>query len=185
VSDGTPQGTKLVTKFKYNFGPIKTASLGNHLVMVAMDSVSKRNEVFASDGTMSGTFMPKVPDDWSTAPLYPIEKFVQYHSALYYMGAYAVFSDYQLCRYSEFPMAVNLLKKLNLKIFPNPVKQTFQVMNINEKCEYNIMDITGKEIIKGQLNLSNSSIDVSNLPAGIYTFCAGNIPAQTIKFIKL
>jgi len=55
-----------------------------------------------------------------------------------------------------------------LKIYPNPAQNNFTVeVSTNEKQILNIVDVTGKLVLQQTIN-SKTTIDVSNLNAGVY-----------------
>jgi len=58
---------------------------------------------------------------------------------------------------------------LNLTYYTNPVtdKLVFELSN-NNTISYNIFDLSGKTILKGQSNTSNNLVDVTSLEKGIY-----------------
>ena len=68
--------------------------------MTGNDTVTHNEELFASDGTATGTVCP-TPPALGDAVFYPWEAWVPFNNALYYKAAYGYFGDYQLCRYTE------------------------------------------------------------------------------------
>jgi len=72
-------------------------------------------------------------------------------------------------------------------IYPNPVLEQLNVYlpeNSNQ-VKYAIMDVLGHELIKGEINNTMESIQVANLPKGVYFIRLFNSFEQTnIKFIK-
>lgn len=72
-------------------------------------------------------------------------------------------------------------------IYPNPVVDRLHVKHLdNESHPFVIVDISGKEIMKGMLD-SESSVDVSQLQSGLYVLGIINdeeIEYQQFKFIK-
>jgi hypothetical protein len=71
----------------------------------------------------------------------------------------------------------NTLTKANVSIFPNPAKNSFNmvVLGLNEQSasdSYKIQDIQGAVLSKSNLKVVNGKIsqqvDISSLPSGIY-----------------
>ena len=59
----------------------------------------------------------------------------------------------------------------NLKIYPNPVNNAINIEYNNLKTEfaiYKILNINGKEILKGKISLLKNKIDISEIPEGVY-----------------
>lgn len=76
---------------------------------------------------------------------------------------------------------------LNASIYPNPVTSRIQVVSdkfdLSANVKYRIYDLSGKELMSGEF--TNKSLDVSNLPTGIYVLSMKvDRLTQTIKFIK-
>ena len=69
-----------------------------------------------------------------------------------------------------------------LFVHPNPAKNRLFVEHKNlENQEFSIINLIGKQVKIGKLGVTNTAIDISDLPAAIYMFKVGN---QAIKFIK-
>ncbi|GAA4234441.1 hypothetical protein GCM10022291_13830 [Postechiella marina] len=60
-----------------------------------------------------------------------------------------------------------LLNKKTIKIYPNPIKNTFKIGNISGFAKYKIWNIQGKQIQQG-ITSNNKTINVTRLTAGIY-----------------
>lgn len=67
----------------------------------------------------------------------------------------------------------------NIYIYPNPVSNLLNVNGINKHTEFQITDLTGKELLVGEM--LNNMIDVSSLNKGIYLL---NIRGVSIRFTK-
>jgi hypothetical protein len=77
----------------------------------------------------------------------------------------------------------------HLSIYPNPVKDVLNIHSENQfkKCEYQVIDYSGKMMMKGLVeDRSNDiSVDVSPLPQGIYLIIVWNDDQFiSAKFIK-
>ena len=76
----------------------------------------------------------------------------------------------------QYSPPLSLLKhdKLNFKytFFPNPTNDIFilKVENIDEKINFILFDIEGKEVLKKIIKDNDTNINISQLPSGIYIF---------------
>jgi len=68
----------------------------------------------------------------------------------------------------------------HFNIYPNPVNNELKIANFNGVGNYEITDLSGKQIVNGNWQ-NGQSIDVSNLVSGIYFIKIGN---QIEKFVK-
>ena len=55
------------------------------------------------------------------------------------------------------------------EVYPNPVKNELHIGGVSEQTEYKILSAVGAVLQQGRLQPGNNSIDVTVLPAGIYT----------------
>jgi len=73
---------------------------------------------------------------------------------------------------------------LNLTLYPNPANDFISVSGIATGFEYQIFDVSGRNILNGS-SLSNQQIDISSLQNGFYNIKIHNKTSnQVIKFIK-
>jgi hypothetical protein len=71
-------------------------------------------------------------------------------------------------------------------VFPNPAQSEINV-NLDPKLVgslFTIYDNTGKAVKTGKINSENTTIEISDLSVGIYTFSVGENKKQTFKVIK-
>jgi hypothetical protein len=71
----------------------------------------------------------------------------------------------------EFGASAGSATELDLQVYPNPVSQELKVSSQNSKVEAGkIFDVLGKEVLSQEPTTNNQqlTIDVSNLPNGIY-----------------
>jgi len=66
------------------------------------------------------------------------------------------------------PISVKNIDNHNVLIYPNPAKDYINISLKSEIGLLKILDISGKLIIKKQINSSETSINISNLKSGIY-----------------
>lgn len=69
----------------------------------------------------------------------------------------------------------------DISIYPNPVNNELYITNGDENSNYQIINLLGEEMKKGQV-LSTNPINVSELASGIYFIKIEN--SESIKFIK-
>ena len=68
------------------------------------------------------------------------------------------------------PNSINSLIADNFKIYPNPAKGKLTINlpnNVNE-ANITILDITGKQYLNKKINSQNETIDLIDIPKGIY-----------------
>jgi hypothetical protein len=67
-----------------------------------------------------------------------------------------------------------------LKVFPNPTKDKLSI--ISESIEnYSIIDVLGREILRGVISGNQTDVDVSNLSSGMYLV---KTKTESVKFSK-
>lgn len=148
-------------------------------------------ESFTNDGTTSNGI---VADDIYVDGLQVLDeaKFTQIDKVVITLNSwYSSYSEH----FDSFVFVKdqsNVLKnntiesKTDFNIYPNPVKNKFRIVT-NEKiasCEIFIYDVSGK--IVGKYFNPNHSVDISNLPSGIYFVTLQSDKSKTTqKIIKL
>ncbi len=65
-------------------------------------------------------------------------------------------------------MAVNDITKSNIKSYPNPVKDVFNIEAQGKIKSVKVFDVTGKQLLTKDLNEAKSQIDFSRFNAGVY-----------------
>lgn len=88
--------------------------------------------------------------------------------------------------YQQGSLSINEQTKFNFKIYPNPTADMLTIENLdfNLESEYVIVDLIGKEIMKGKLNGKISTINVNSLSNGIYVLSIKGNDNQNYKFVK-
>ncbi len=77
---------------------------------------------------------------------------------------------------SVAPLTIN-----NVKVFPNPSKDTWQVQNLSPNINLAIVDASGKVLWQGRSSNSTTIIPGGNLAAGFYFLMIGTDKANIIK----
>jgi hypothetical protein len=84
-------------------------------------------------------------------------------------------------------VGVNEVSQSNLfSVFPNPAQSEINV-KLDAKLlgsEFTINNNIGKAVKTGKLNSENTTIELNDLPGGIYTFSVGENKKQSFKVIK-
>jgi hypothetical protein len=76
---------------------------------------------------------------------------------------------------------------LRLSLFPNPAKQTLNVAldGINDKAEIKVYNIMGNLVMRQVTNKTNTLLNISKLPAGVYMINASDgMRTSNSKFVK-
>lgn len=108
-----------------------------------------------------------------TAPNTNEDTITLYIGALVANHNHATTGDFSYTRKIILPVQpVNSISETNsiqLGVYPNPATNeiTFQLPKANSFYDFTITDLTGKTVMK-QLNYSGRSLDISQLPSGIY-----------------
>lgn len=66
-------------------------------------------------------------------------------------------------------------------VYPNPNNGVFYIDNVNEKTNFQVLDIQGKVVFSDQANVGKTKVDLSKLGGGIYYI---KINTQTVKTLK-
>jgi len=62
----------------------------------------------------------------------------------------------------------------SLKLYPNPSSNNIRIENIQSQSAYQIFDMTGKTISKGDVSIENPLVDISDLSNGTYLLQIAN-----------
>lgn len=87
---------------------------------------------------------------------------------------------------AEVSTAINpAINKILLSIYPNPVQNALHINSSGKTGMIEVFDLTGKSVLKNQIQEDNPSIDVSGLTNGIYLLkVLSDSQLVTAKFIK-
>ncbi len=75
------------------------------------------------------------------------------------------------------------LEKVEMQVYPNPVKTTLNVLS-NQNTVIQIIDINGSVVLNAQLQNGDNRLDVQYLAPGVYTVLGVNTHLEPIRFIK-
>jgi len=92
-------------------------------------------------------------------------------------------TDFVLVRSNNNPLEVIDNTVNGFTIYPNPSNEKFNIVYnfISSKTPYQITDITGKVIKKGNLSGEQTEIDLSNMQTGVYLLYTSGNTFQLIK----
>jgi len=96
---------------------------------------------------------------------------------LYEMGTQIVNA---ICLPSSSNTAIENIESKNLQIYPNPVRDELFIQSETTIDKIEIYDITGKQMFTRNL-INGKSINVSELPAGIYILKTDNFSEKFVK----
>jgi hypothetical protein len=109
-------------------------------------------------------------------------------NATFNQGAYYFVDDLCLStdsNYCETILSVRNYEEYPFTIYPNPATNELFFKNIKRAQTINIFDLIGKELLSYILEKDETSIDISNLPAGDYFVKVNNSNFKSILFKKL
>lgn len=93
----------------------------------------------------------------------------------------AKFHTLDLQPYTENYLHVHAsVETCRVKIYPNPVNRTLQIKT-EVNLHFSIFDVTGRLVQSGDATATNSSVDVTSLTDGFYTFVT---PGNHFSFVK-
>lgn len=93
--------------------------------------------------------------------------------------------DFFLQKYTEASLGNSSFSDIDFSIYPNPVSTTLNLQTELNDFNYTIYSIEGKIVKQGKSNISETSIDVSHLNAGIYLVELESNGSKTVqKIIK-
>jgi len=84
-----------------------------------------------------------------------------------------------------FTLSTKDFNKQEIKIYPNPIKSSLLTIEVNENSSFEIYDILGKKILKGNVTSKNNKVSLSSLSKGVYILRLQNKNGSiTKKLIK-
>jgi len=116
------------------------------------------------DGSGLGTFVSSITG---------LSGFTTYHLRSYATTSVATVYGSDITFTTQNDVATNINNASlenqvqNVNVFPNPVKESFQISGLDETCKATLFDLNGKVLIERQLS-SNENISVKSLTNGLY-----------------
>lgn len=99
-------------------------------------------------------------------------------------GPYVNYDDVFIAKSDNALWINNLMNPAKMELFPNPATKTITVTN-SEAGILTVFNSSGVEILQTRVINSVTTLDVSNLPAGLYLVkLAGDSGVRVVKFIK-
>ena len=196
ISDGTTVGTKPIDLYKGKDGssPGDFCKVGNSIYFSASatDATGKElgRELFQTDGTVAGTKL--------TADIFPgANSSTPERLQLVTLGGKPNLIFFAASDKGAGPFKIevkiisdtkdNTLNINTLGIYPNPATQEINIRSTSqENIDITLFDINGRQIKQLNNSPTNSSIDISTLPKGVYLLKAQykNGQQQLSKFVK-
>ena len=104
---------------------------------------------------------------------------------------YRLFADGVNGNRSEYTQEIEILENqiLNVNeetlfdVYPNPTSDKLVVSGYTDEANYYLTDLSGKELVKGELSGTSSTLDLSNLDNGIYLFHVESNGKQEVRRI--
>ena len=75
------------------------------------------------------------------------------------------------CDISQITSTNNELDNSPFRVYPNPSEDQIKISKVNglnELIEYKIIDLIGKEVLKGTM-INGQSVNINNLQSGVYS----------------
>ena len=89
------------------------------------------------------------------------------------------------CMFGEKPASIFSTAKLGLKYFPNPVNDVLNIASDFTMDQVTVLNQLGQIVLTQSANVSNTSIDMTSLPTGIYMVrVEASNKAETFKITK-
>lgn len=70
--------------------------------------------------------------------------------------------------------------QINMELYPNPATDYITIESELQKYNYQVMDITGKQLLSGNVNTNKFNLDISAFSKGIYFISIYNGDQQTV-----
>jgi ELWxxDGT repeat protein len=188
VMDSIANTPSKVTSFAHGLDPSKLFSFQDKLIMTGYDTISNEEQLFATDGTAAGIVCPVPPGTAGESIFYPWQAWVPFNNAVYFTAAYTFWSDYQLCRYTEFPSGISHMAEETLAVYPNPSGGIFNVVLPKSitSAQIEVSDITGLPVYHKTAVNAITTVDLTNHPSGVYILkvTTNNQTITTKKIIR-
>ncbi|MGV4412937.1 T9SS type A sorting domain-containing protein [Chryseobacterium sp. T1] len=91
-------------------------------------------------------------------------------------------AGYTMANYICKDLAVNDIKKDQIKIYPNPTKDILNItLDANKDSKATVTSLDGRQVLTTTIKNGKNQINVSNLPKGVYLLTAEGISQKFIK----
>jgi ELWxxDGT repeat protein len=193
VSDGTNAGTQLfkdINTFvsggtQYGSSPWSLTLWNDKLAFIANISTTAAydNQLFVTDGTVSGTKMVQPAVAPNINPLGSSSYFgnlTPFKNSLFYAANYDGIGA-ELWKLND--VAFNAIEESEagaFSLYPNPIQDGIFTINTVERTSYSISDLTGKQLQTGDLTVGENHIQLQSVSTGVYVIKVGN---QTQKLV--
>ena len=181
ITDGTNSGTRFLLSIESGSFSEYHATVvnGNNILFRSYDSDNGCYAIFQSDGTIDGTFQAVQCD----VVQHPYDMITYNEKVILNATSDEFGAEAWLYRPNFASTSKENVKNENLKIFPNPATKELTIAsnNFSKNTEIVCTDILGKIIFTTTLKSKLQTINIDQLPVGIYFMQFENF---TEKFIK-
>jgi uncharacterized delta-60 repeat protein len=166
----------------------KIIAIGPYAVAASMDFVVVRynangsiDSTFDTDGVVTTDFGASKDDFAYATSIQNDGKIVVVGNG--YNGSY---NNFMVVRYNpDVATSSNNLSALNCNIYPNPTTGILKIQNQKNDYSIKIMNSIGQQVYTENCIANKSTIDVQNLPKGIYLLTLqSNSKTYTSRFVK-
>lgn len=192
ISDGTTAGTQMLLDLNPGSPHSGVRDFITYCGDVYFSATNPLNitgeNLYRTDGTSSGTVrIQGIAADPQGGRL--IKDKIILNNVMYYGGSYDNALGEELYKYNvNCPIGLNDVYKKNILLYPNPTHNFISIARNDEPRQWSveILDVTGRLVLKKVNYLSDEKIDIQNLPSGWYTITTVNNLGQyaVAKFIK-
>jgi hypothetical protein len=177
TTDGTDTGTHFIM-YDANYGPRSTFTTGKELFFTGDPEGKTQFRIWTSDGTVSGT---KPVDD----TLF-FENFYGFQATgqkLFYAAARESYQNHGNLYSIDLKNPISAIKPSaqhapKSLLFPNPANDYISITNSTNYNSFRILNSIGQVVKSGIL--SDSKINVTDLPEGLYFMEAINGPDKSV-----
>lgn len=193
VSDGTNAGTQLFKDINtfvsgatpYGSSPWSLTIWNDKLAFIGDISTTAAhdNQLFVTDGTVSGTKMVQPAVAPNINPLGSSSYFgnlTPFKNSLFYAANYDGIGA-ELWKLND--VAFNTIEESeanSISLYPNPIQEGLLTINTVDRTSYSIIDLTGKQLQSGDLTMGENHIQLHFVSTGVYLIKVGN---QTQKLV--
>lgn len=181
VSDGTNAGTQLFKDINtyidgatpYGSSPWSLTLWNDKLAFIGDVSTTAihDNQLFVTDGTVSGTKMVQPAVAPNINPLGSSSYFgnlIPFNNSLFFAANYDGIGG-ELWKLNDVDFTgIKDETESVYSLYPNPIQNGFFTIKIDERVGYSLFDISGKLLQAGELNAGENQIQLASVSPGVY-----------------
>lgn len=188
TSDGTSAGTsllKVLTPYTYRAFPTAFIDYNGQMYFIASEDSINKMQLWTSDGTAGGTHVISPPIAPNTNPT-PYSSLYLSNNALYVSADFNSIGQ-ELWIYG-FPLGITAVSDdESITVYPNPFSSSVTISGLKNGEQYSVqvLDMTGREFYKADMDAAQSSMAMPDLGSGIYLMTvSGQSSSRTFKLVK-